>query len=379
MREPIPASECHKETSGIDSQLASGARVPKEIQDQTDALRRSRREADIERFIENQLPGPNQDLFKDMLITLCRLARDGAGRGDLKLLNKALAELRYALRVFAPYSEIRKISIFGSSRTPEDDPNYQAAVEFARQISESNWMIITGAGDGIMKAGHHGAGRAASFGVAIRLPFEQKTNTVIAADDKLVNFRYFFTRKLVFIKEASAVALFPGGFGTLDEGFETLTLVQTGKAPIVPVVLVERPGGTYWLRWRDYVEAELLRAGMICPEDMDLFTITDDVGLAVRVVREFYRVYHSMRYVGSDLVLRLERPLLPSTLELLNDTFGDVLARGRFEQTGALPAEDGELAEKPRLKFAFNRKSFGRLRRLIDVINADPGALPPNP
>jgi uncharacterized protein (TIGR00730 family) len=347
--------------------------LPEHLQDQTDAQRRSRREADIDRFAERQLPGPNQDLFKDMLVTLCRLARDGAGRGELKLLSKALAELRYALRVFAPYRDIRKISIFGSSRTPEDDPNYQAAVEFARQISDSNWMIITGAGDGIMKAGHHGAGRAASFGVAIRLPFEQKTNTVIAADDKLVNFRYFFTRKLVFIKEASAIALFPGGFGTLDEGFEALTLVQTGKAPVIPIVLLERLGGTYWPRWRRYVEAELLRAGMISPEDMDLFTMTDDTGLAVRVIRDFYRVYHSMRYVGTELVLRLERQLLARTVERLNDEFGDVLSHGSFEQTGVLPAEDGELAEKPRLKFTFNRKSFGRLRHLIDVINADAG------
>jgi uncharacterized protein (TIGR00730 family) len=347
--------------------------LPEYLKDQTDAERRNLRQAAIDSFVESQLSGPNQDLFKDMLITLCRLARDGAGRGELKLLSKALAELRYALRVFAPYREIRKISIFGSSRTPEDDPNYQAAVEFARQISDSNWMIITGAGDGIMKAGHHGAGRAASFGVAIRLPLEQKTNTVIAADDKLVNFRYFFTRKLVFIKEASAVALFPGGFGTQDEGFEALTLIQTGKAPVVPVVLVERPGGTYWQHWRKYVESELLRTGMICPEDMDLFTITDDVSLATRVVRDFYRVYHSMRYVSSDLVLRLEHPLSAGTVQRLNDEYRDILARGVFEQSGVLPAEDGELAEKPRLKFAFNRKSFARLRRLIDVINTDSG------
>jgi predicted Rossmann-fold nucleotide-binding protein len=365
MREPISVSECHNQTRGRHSRIPQEYALPEHLQDQTDAQRRSRREADIERFTERQLPGPNQDLFKDMLITLCRLARDGAGRGELKLLSKALAELRYALRVFGPYREIRKISIFGSSRTPEDDPNYQAAVEFARQISDSNWMI--------MKAGHHGAGRAASFGVAIRLPFEQKTNTVIAADDKLVNFRYFFTRKLVFIKEASAIALFPGGFGTLDEGFEALTLIQTGKAPVIPVVLLERPGGTYWQRWRAYVEAELLRAGMVSPEDMDLFTMTDDMGLAVRVIRDFYRVYHSMRYVSLDLVMRLEHPLQPGTLERLNDEFGDILARGQFEQTGILPAEDGELAEKPRLKFAFNRKNFGRLRRLIDVINSDPG------
>lgn len=339
---------------------------------QSDAQRRLERQADIDQFAAKHLAGPNEDLFKEMLVTLCRLARDGADRGEVKLLHKALAELRYALRVFAPYRHIRKISIFGSSRTPEDHPDYQTAVEFARQMCENNWMVITGAGDGIMKAGHHGAGRKASFGVAIRLPFEQKTNTIIASDEKLVNFRYFFTRKLIFIKEACAVALFPGGFGTQDEGFEALTLIQTGKAPMVPIVLVERPGGTYWLQWRAYVAAELLRTGMISEQDMDLFTITDDVAVAVRVVCDFYRVYHSMRYVGNDLVLRLERPLAPQTLTKINDEFGDILSEGRFEQCAALPAEDGEYADKPRLKFAFDRKSLGRLRRLIDVINADP-------
>ncbi|MFH1746014.1 MAG: LOG family protein [Planctomycetota bacterium] len=315
------------------------------------------------------LSGPNQDLFKDMLVTLCRLARDGADRGDIKLLHKAFAELRYALKVFAPYQHIRKISIFGSSRTPEDHPDYLAAVEFARLMCDNNWMVITGAGDGIMKAGHHGAGREASFGVAIRLPFEQKTNTVIASDEKLVNFRYFFTRKLIFIKEASAIALFPGGFGTQDEGFEALTLIQTGKAPMIPIVMVERPGGTYWLQWRAYVAAELLRTGMVSDQDMNLLTITDDVATAARIIRDYYRVYHSMRNVANDLVLRLERPLASATLEQLNDEFGGIITGGRIEQCPALPAENGEYPEKSRLKLRFDRKSFGRLRRMIDTIN----------
>ncbi len=342
--------------------------------EQSDARRRSERRVAIDTFAAQHLPGENQDLFKEMLVTLCRLARDGANRGEVKLLNKALAELRYALRVFAPYRSIRKVSVFGSSRTPEGDPDYEAAVAFARQMGQRNWMVITGAGDGIMKAGHQGAGRAASFGVAIRLPFEQKTNQVIAADEKLVNFRYFFTRKLIFIKEASAVALFPGGFGTQDEGFEALTLIQTGKAPVIPIVLVERPGGTYWLQWRAYVAAELLRTGMIVEQDMDLFTITDSVDKAVNVVCDFYRNYHSMRFVGSELVLRMQSPLAPQTLERLNDQFGDIVEQGRIEQCAVLPGEDGEYAELPRLKLVFDRKSTGRLRRLIDVVNAEPPA-----
>ncbi len=232
-------------------------------------------------------------------------------------------------------------------------------------------MVITGAGDGIMKAGHGGAGREASFGVAIRLPFEQKTNPIIAEDAKLVSFRYFFTRKLVFMKEASAIALFPGGFGTLDEGFEALTLVQTGKAPLIPIVMVGQPGGTYWLQWRAYVKSELLSAGMVSPEDMHLFRITDDVETAVREVVQFYRVYHSMRYVGDDLVLRVQQPLSAGLLDRLNDEFGRIVTEGRIEQVPMLEAENGELPELPRLKLRFDRKNLGLLRRCIDVVNQE--------
>jgi hypothetical protein len=339
---------------------------------QHDSDRRSQRQADIASFANQHLNGPNQDLFEDILVTLCRLARDGADRGEVKLLHKAFGELRYALKVFAPYRHIRKISIFGSSRTPEDSADYAAAVDFSRKIREHNWMVITGAGHGIMKAGHDGAGRQASFGVAIRLPFEQATNQVIASDDKLINFRYFFTRKLIFIKEASAVALFPGGFGTQDEGFEALTLIQTGKAPLVPIVMLERPEGTYWHQWRAYVAAELLRTGMISEEDMKLFTIARDVDQAVDVVRNFYRIYHSMRYVGDELVLRLEQKLAPETVERLNDEFPQLLEGGRIELSEPLPAEKDEFPDKPRLKLAFDRRSFGHLRQMIDVINAEP-------
>ena len=342
----------------------------------SEKLRRRERAAAIQAFADRFLIGPNQDLFAGILVTLTRLARDGANRGDVKLLNKAFAELRYALKVFAPYTETRKISIFGSSRTPEDHPDYRQALEFARRMCESGWMVITGAGDGIMKAGHGGAGREASFGVAIHLPFEQKTNTIIADDAKLVNFRYFFTRKLMFMKEASAVALFPGGFGTQDEGFEALTLIQMGKTPMIPIVMLEQPGGTYWLHWRTYVAAELLRTGMISDEDMHLFRVTDDVDLAVREVRQFYRVYHSMRYVGEDLVLRLRHPISTAMLERLNDEYRQILTVGRFEQVPPLPAEEGEYPDFSRLKLRFDRKSCGRLRHCIDLINTDDSCAP---
>ena len=340
---------------------------------QVDKRRRQERTAAIREFAERFLQGENQDLFEEMLVTICRLARDRAGRGDAKLLNKALGELRYAFKLFAPYAATRKISIFGSSRTPEDHPDYRQALRFARKIRENGWMVITGAGDGIMKAGHGGAGPEASFGVAIRLPFEQKTNEIIADDAKLVNFRYFFTRKLVFMKEASAVALFPGGFGTQDEGFEALTLIQTGKAPLIPIVMLEQPGGTYWPQWRAYVAAELLRNGMINADDMHLFRFTDDVNVAVREVVQFYRVYHSMRYVGEDLVLRLQRPLSDATLRRLNDEFGRIVTAGGIEQCAMLPEENGEYPDLPRLKLRFDRKSCGLLRRCLDVINQERG------
>jgi uncharacterized protein (TIGR00730 family) len=337
--------------------------------DITTAANRAEREEAIQSFAAKHLPGENTDLYQEMMKTICRLARDEVDRGDVKLLHKALAELRYAFKVFAPYSHVCKISIFGSARTAEDHPDYRAAVEFARLMADRGWMVITGAGDGIMKAGHEGPGREASFGVAIRLPFEQQTNTIIADDEKLVNFRYFFTRKLMFMKEASAVALFPGGFGTQDEGFEALTLIQTGKAPLQPIVMVEQPGGTYWLQWRAYVKAELLSSGMISPEDLSFFYITDDMAKAAEHICTFYRGYHSMRYVNEDLVLRLQQPVEPAVIERLNDEFGDILSAGRIESTEPLPSEADEYPDKARLKLRFNRKSNGRLRQMVDLIN----------
>lgn len=341
-------------------------------QHRSDAQARAERDRAIQQFAGEHLAGSNQDLYQDMLVTLCRLAHDQADRGDVKLLHKALAELRYGFKVFAPYRETHKISIFGSSRTREDHPDYQTALEFARKMCNRGWMVITGAGDGIMKAGCGGAGRKASFGVAIRLPFEQETNEIIADDSKLVNFRYFFTRKLMFVKEASAVVLFPGGFGTQDEGFEVLTLVQTGKTPLVPIVMLEQPGGTYWPQWRAYVAAELLRNGMIDEQDMSLIRITDDVDRAVAEVLQFYRVYHSMRYVGNDLVLRLRHRLSDALVERINDEYAArILDAGRIEQCDALAAENGEHADLPRLKMRFDKKNLGLLRRMVDLLNRE--------
>jgi hypothetical protein len=316
---------------------------------------------------------PDRDVLADLMVAMTRLARDGAGRGDLKLLTNSFKELRYAFKVFAPYKGVRKVSIFGSSRTPADHPDFLQAEAFARRMRDRRWMVITGAGDGIMGAGQRGAGRAASFGVAIRLPHEQRTNVVIADDAKLVNFKYFFTRKVLFLKEASAIALFPGGFGTQDEGFEAMTMIQTGKTNLIPLVMVDAPGGTYWQHWRTYLKAELLHNGMIGEEDMHLFKITDDIDAAVEEIMGFYRRYHSMRYVGPLLVLRLSSPLPPEALERLNDTYASILTAGRIEQHFAPLEGEGEEAEHPdlpRLSLAFNRKAAGTLRLMVNAINA---------
>ena len=272
------------------------------------------------------------------------------------------------MHVFRPYQQVPKISIFGSARTQEEHPHYQAAVQFSRLISQAGWMVITGAGGGIMQAGLVGPGKKASFGVAIRLPFETAANQIIAGDEKLVMFRYFFTRKLMFVKEAHAVALFPGGFGTHDEGFEVLTLIQTGKAATIPVVMVDEPNGEYWAHWNEYVRKQLLGNGMISPEDLHLYFITNDPCKAIDHVLTFYRNYDSHRYVRDRLVIRVKHQPTAEQVELLNEQFSDLVAKGRIELSGPL---DGELAhlDLPRLKFHFNKRSYGRLRLFIDRLN----------
>ena len=315
----------------------------------------------------------SEDLINEIKETADRLARDHASRGDLKILSRTLKELRYAFKVFAPYRHRRKITLFGSARLAETTPVYQQAVEFGRELARRGWMVVTGAASGIMEAGHVGAGRELSIGVNILLPFEQEANPVIAGDHKLIHLKYFFTRKLLLVKETHAVALFPGGFGTLDEGFEVLTLVQTGKREMMPVVLVDEPGGDYWRSWEQTIRRLLVDRGMISPHDLSLFKITDRVEEAVEEIVGFYRVYHSMRFVDEELVLRLHRPLPEPLLERLNGEFADILAGGQIRQTSALPAEAGDthLAGMPRLTLHFDRRSLGRLRQLIDVINRE--------
>ena len=315
------------------------------------------------------------DLIREMIITSLKLIEHKENRGDLKILHRAMRELRYAFKVFSAYRQVRKVTVFGSSRTSEDDPAYKLAERFAQLIVRRGFMVITGAGEGVMKGAQAGAGREMSFGANIVLPFEQVPNEYILDDPKLVTFRYFFTRKLMFLKEAHGVVLFPGGFGTLDECFEAMTLIQTGKSELVPVVLLDVPGGTYWHRGRDYVEQDLLKPGMISSEDVHLFRLVHDEREAVEEITRFYHLYHSSRYVDERLVLRLERRPTEAHVEALNREFADILTGGKpIVQSDALPEEENEpqLQHLPRLIVPFNRRHYGRLRQLIDRINGWP-------
>jgi hypothetical protein len=323
----------------------------------------------VRRLVADAGEGPHQDLIAEMITTALKFHRDRPGRGDLKLVNTALKEMRFSLRTFARHTE-PKVTIFGSARLPEDDPNCRMAEELAGRMAARGWGVITGAGPGIMAAGNRGAGLAASYGVNIRLPFEADANGYISAE-RNVNFKYFFTRKLAFVKESHAFALFPGGFGTLDETFELLTLVQTGKSDLHPIVLVEAPGTEYWPVMLSFIKDGLVRRGLISPDDVHLFRLVNDAKMAEESLCHFYANYHSQRYVEGRLVLRLLKEPDAETLDRLNQEFADLLAQGSIETIPATAVEiaDADVPELPRLAFFFDRRSYGRLRLLIDRLN----------
>jgi len=313
------------------------------------------------------------ELIDEIKQTADKLAEDKATRGDLKILSRALRELRYAFKVFAPYRVNRKVTVFGSARTKPENPCFITAETFGRRMAEENWMVVTGAGGGIMEAALRGCGRAMAMGLNILLPFEQEANPVIAGDPKLVNLKYFFTRKLMFVKEVHAIVSCPGGFGTLDEAFESLTLVQTGKRDLMPMVMLDEPGGTYWSAFLKYVRDELLDNGLISPGDLSLFKVTDNVEEAVEEILGFYSVYNSMRFIRDRLVLRLHVNPPDELLERLNDEFSDICMSGKIERAPVhrLEVDDAHLADLPRLSLIFKRKEVGRLRQMIDVINCE--------
>jgi hypothetical protein len=314
--------------------------------------------------------GDHDLLIRDIIMTALTLSPDKIRRNDIKTLHADFHEMTQAFQFFAPFSEARKVSIFGSARTDPAETVCAQAAEFAKKVAP-NFMVITGAGGGIMRAVQGGAGREKSFGINILLPFEQMANEFIKNDPKLMTFKYFFLRKLLFMKEADALAFFPGGFGTHDEGFEALTLLQTGKCNPLPVVFIDLPGGHHWKDWFSYVEEKLLGNQFIAPEDLKLFKITDQVDEAVHEIVHFYNYYHSMQLIDGKIVMRLSRPLSRQQLESLNDLFSDIIVQGKMIETGPLAEEDEEFqdCDLPRILFHFDRKSFGRLREMINAIN----------
>ncbi len=314
------------------------------------------------------VPPDKRGYYQQLVTTVLKLHEDGALAGDLKITNTALKELRYAYKVFAPYRAVRKVTVFGSARTPRSAPSAEAAYRFGQRMVDEGWMVVTGAGAGIMGAAQEGAGGERSFGLNIRLPFEQEANPWIASDPKLITFKYFFTRKLFLVKEASAIALFAGGFGTMDEAFETLTLMQTGKSSVVPLVLVEDGGEPFWGKWELWIR-EMAARRLIDPEDTALYRVVEGPEAAVREILGFYRVYHSARIVGDDLVLRLTRPLSVVQIDELQRRFEDILKGPIDQAAGPVPQELNECPGLPRLILPFNRASYARLRRLIDWIN----------
>lgn len=316
--------------------------------------------------------GYNEESVADIIEQALKLLTDVKDSGDVRVIKTAMRELRYAFKLFAPYNKVRKVTIFGSARTQPTRLEYQHAVEFGRKIAEAGYMVITGAGAGIMQAGHEGAGPDKSFGANIRLPWEQAANPVIREDKKLVTFKYFFTRKLIFIRHSDAIVLFPGGFGTMDEGYEALTLMQTGKSQLMPLVLIDRPGGTYWKTWDRQVREHLLRDQLISPDDLNLYRITDDTDQAVRIITRFYRNFHSTRFVKDQFIIRLKHSPTESALEAMNEDFADIIVGQKMRNTGPTPEEiaDNDHLDLNRISFGFNRRDYGRLRQLIDLLNS---------
>lgn len=326
----------------------------------------------------NQLPMlKHKEWIGRSLSTIVQMAGEDLDRLDWKIISSSLRDMEKAFSMFYPYRHVRKIVMFGSARVSPESAEYQMAKDFATAITQQGFMVITGGGGGIMQAGNEGATAEHSFGLNIQLPFEQGSNPFIQGDRKLLNFKYFFTRKLFFLRESDGLALFPGGFGTMDEAFECLTLTQTGKFGPAPVVLIDRPGGDYWHDWNTFVQKQLCGRGLISADDRSLYTITDDVEVACEAIASFYLVYHSCRYVNEKLVIRLKSELSDDNVDRLNTEFSDILVKGKIEKSQALPAEVGdETFDLPRLVLHFNQRDSGRLYQLIATINQMGAATP---
>lgn len=312
-------------------------------------------------------------LLREILTTVVKLGMESNDKGDLKLVNNALKELRYSFKIFSPYRNVKKAIIFGSARAKNTSPEYKMAEEFARKLTEKNYMIVTGGGSGVMEGGNKGARGGKEFALNIHLPFEQKPNPYIYEKEKIINFKYFFTRKLIFMKETDATTLFPGGFGTHDEGFEALTLIQTGKSKPRPIVMMEPKGSTYWASWKRFINNEFVKNGYIDKEDFNLFYISKNVDDAIKYIEDFYKIYHSIRYISGLTVLRLNKSLSDKTIKLINKEFKDILTSGEIRLSGPIKEEvqRGEYPDLPRLVMHFNLRDYGRLCKMIRIINQD--------
>ena len=332
--------------------------------------------AEINTVLDDAGVNADRRLIMRMLRTAILLGEDGTDRLDLKIASAALAEMRDAFRLFAPYHGVPKVTVFGSARTRQDDPLYRQARDVAAALAEDGWMVVTGAGPGIMQAAAEGAGPALSLGVSIRLPFEEKANGIVASQDNVVAMKYFFTRKLMLMKESRGFICLPGGFGTLDEMFELLTLQQTGKAEPMPIVLLDQEGGTFWRGLKRFIDEDLMPTGVISPGDFDRVVITDSVEAATAEITGFWHNYDSLRWVGDTLVLRLHTAPTDAELDELNERFGGMLASGRIERTKPRQPEvaDDDVLDLPRLSLHLDQRKVGNLFRLIGAINALPSA-----
>jgi uncharacterized protein (TIGR00730 family) len=312
----------------------------------------------------------NEKALKEIISTVCKLPEINMNSGDWKLMSRSIKELKNSFQSFAPYRHKRKVAIFGSARTPVDDPLFEMAENFSEGITSKGFMVITGAGGGIMEAGNKG-GKDESFGVNIKLPFEQSANNYIKNSAKLVSYNYFFIRKLMFIKESDATVLFPGGFGTLDEAYEGLTLIQTGKSLPRPILLMQNPGDDYWQTWVSFFTEIMLRDHYISPDDMDLFSICESNEDAIEKITSFYKVYHSLRYVGDIAVIRLNTPLTSQNIQQLNESFKDIVVEGSIDSCDPFPEEieTRDELKKFRISFKFNKINFGRLVSMVHMIN----------
>ncbi len=330
---------------------------------------------EIDRLIEQLIKAAGNvnhpELIREMIISALKAGQETDYLADLKMLNNTMKEMRYTNKVFAPYRQKKKVTIFGSARTEPAEPIYQTCVGFSRMLAERGYMIITGGGGGIMQAGNEGAGSGNSFAVNIRLPFEQSPNRVMLENPRLITYKYFFNRKVAFVKEADAIAVFPGGFGTLDEAMEVFTLIQTGKTSPKPLVLIDDDSG-YWDRWFEFIKASMLGRGLISAEDFSIFTITRNYQEAIEVIEEFYRNYHSIRFVNGKLIIRLNKELAAEDIQVLQSEFPEVMMPGTFIHTSSpLPEEHDEpdLLHLPRLVLVFDHQHYGLLMAFIGRIN----------